>query len=336
MPLEIIIQEVNLYNYYIVNWIDKYKNGYSKFKLRCPNNHEFITSVIYFRKNHTCLYCSKKVKPTIESVNNKFDKRNLKLLTNKYINNKTKMPYVCKIHNKEIQYINWDHFHNGGQGCKYCSYEKLSKDKMLDQDFIFNVFKSHNYTLIPYQIYTGSDSNLYFICNKHPDIIQYGDYNHLRQYSNICTCCRYEKTSGKNHYNWKGGISPLNIYLREHMLSWKYDSAKVFNYRCVITNNKKYCLVHHLYPFNLILRETLNELLFPLYDEINKYTENDLKLIINKCLEIHYKYPLGVCLTKNIHNEFHKKYGYNNFTPEDFQEFYLNKTGKQFELIYDN
>lgn len=72
----------------------------------------------------------------------------------------------------------------------------------------------------------------------------------------------------------------------------------------------------------------------PLYNKIKLYTEDELKILLNKCLEIHYHYPLGVCLEIILHKEFHRIYGNSEFTPEQFKEFYYNKTGKNFDFIY--
>jgi hypothetical protein len=64
----------------------------------------------------------------------------------------------------------------------------------------------------------------------------------------------------------------------------------------------------------------MTELGFPVYQQINRYTDDELKLIESKCLEIHYRYPLGVCLNKDLHRKFHYIYGY-DFNLENFNEF---------------
>lgn len=263
-PLEEIIKEVNLYNFKIIEWINKYRNNRSEFKLECPNGHNFITKVIYFCSLHSCPYCNKRVSPTFDFVKDKFKERNMILLAKDYKNNKTKMPYICIDHPDEIQYINWDRFCRN-QGCKVCG---------------------------------------------------------------------YEKRSGKYNYNWKGGISALRDYLTRHILQWKFNSLKQYNYKCVISKKENKLEVHHLYPFHKILEITLQETDLPLYSEISLYSEDELKLLINKCLEIHFRYPLGVCLEKSLHKEFHKLYGKKSFTPENFQEFYYYKTKEHFVLSY--
>jgi hypothetical protein len=333
IPIEDILEEFNDYGFTILKGIENYKNGDSEFLIQCPQGHIYNEKVKYFKQKHKCPYCSKKTKPTIEQINKDFKERNLILLTDFYINKRTKMDFICEKHPNIIQHIDWDHFHNRGQGCKYCGYEKIAQQKLLDQNFIFNCFQECNYTLLPNQTYQGNNIPLLFVCNKHPNIIQSGDYSHLQTYGNICTFCRYEKNSGENHYNWKGGISPLNYYLREHILKWKIDSIKSCDYKCIINNND-FEVIHHLYPYYKILDEILNILNMPIYPIISDYTENQLKLLENKILELHYKYPLGVCLTKDLHNEFHSIYGQKNFAPEDFYEFYKIKTGKEFIPVY--
>lgn len=54
------------------------------------------------------------------------------------------------------------------------------------------------------------------------------------------------------------------------------------------------------------------------YDD---YTEDEIEIIINKFFEIQSKYPLGVCLRKDVHKLFHDTYGYGDNTPEQFYEF---------------
>ncbi len=86
-------------------------------------------------------------------------------------------------------------------------------------------------------------------------------------------------------------------------------------------NWKKFDSIHHVYSFDNIVKDTLYETKLPLYENISSYTALELKQLIDKCLEIHYRYPLGVCLTEEIHKNFHELNGYGNNTIEQFEEF---------------
>jgi hypothetical protein len=56
-------------------------------------------------------------------------------------------------------------------------------------------------------------------------------------------------------------------------------------------------------------------------------------LLENKCLEIHFRYGLGVCLTKIYHDLFHDLYSVTFFTPEDFEEFKQRYYDGEFDYI---
>jgi hypothetical protein len=91
-------------------------------------------------------------------------------------------------------------------------------------------------------------------------------------------------------------------------------------YKSVISQDK-FEVIHHLYSFNKIISETLEILDLPIYEEINFYSNTELEQIINVCLDLHYKYGLGVCLTEEEHSIFHKIYGRDCNTPEQFEEY---------------
>lgn len=64
-------------------------------------------------------------------------------------------------------------------------------------------------------------------------------------------------------------------------------------------------------------------------DTINDYSKEELRLILDKFRERQSTYPLGVCLTKEIHELFHRLYGYGNNTIEQWNKFVSDyKSGK--------
>ena len=89
--------------------------------------------------------------------------------------------------------------------------------------------------------------------------------------------------------------------------------------------------IHHLYSFDNIVINTLEELKLPIYENISNYTDIELKQIINKCLEIHYKYPLGKCMKEEYHKLFHKYYGYGKNVPSQFDEFLIRFFNGEFD-----
>ncbi|MCK9319236.1 hypothetical protein [Methanoculleus sp.] len=125
---------------------------------------------------------------------------------------------------------------------------------------------------------------------------------------------------GELNPNYKGGISALSQELRRNIKQWKIDSMENANYKCIFTN-KSFDNIHHLYSFDNIVRDTLKETQLPLYENISQYTQEELQQLIDKCLEIHYRHPLGVCMQEKYHIKFHMEFGYGNNTSEQFYEF---------------
>lgn len=113
----------------------------------------------------------------------------------------------------------------------------------------------------------------------------------------------------------KNDVSYYNIedFLRHRNYEWKKESMQNCNYKCVITGGSDF-EVHHSYSFNLILKEAM------LDDKwINKsfadYTDDELNYNLNIFLQYQSKYPLGVCLSIDMHRKFHSLYGNRVNTP---------------------
>lgn len=117
-----------------------------------------------------------------------------------------------------------------------------------------------------------------------------------------------------------GTYNYISEYIRKRNKDWKFKSMKKYNYKCAITG-EKFQAIHHLYGMNLILEETLDELNYPKDIDIKDLTQNDLDKIVKHYYIVQNRYPDGVCLTDEIHKQFHNEYGYGNNTPEQFEEF---------------
>lgn len=134
-------------------------------------------------------------------------------------------------------------------------------------------------------------------------------------------------------YSGYGNISKL---FRGHIQSWKTASMERCNYQCIFSGSKDY-VVHHLHGFNMIVQEVFqilddDGLLHG--DNLSDYTADELNNMIKVFQTIHNKYPLGVCVRKDIHDLFHTLYGSGCNTKEQWEAF-VDKyyDGKYSEII---
>lgn len=125
---------------------------------------------------------------------------------------------------------------------------------------------------------------------------------------------------GLSRYDIRDSSYDLTTYLRGKLFKWKQDSIKNCNYKCVITG-ERFDNIHHIYGFNLIFDEFISTYNVPIHKSILSYSNDELKDLTEKFITIHNKYPLGLCLRKDIHEKFHDIYGYGYNTPEQWYEF---------------
>lgn len=204
---------------------------------------------------------------------------------------------------------------------------ELHKEKCYDKKgkYIFqqikDIFKEKDYILLS-QEYINNHTPIKYICNKHSEFGEQSiTWIHLKA-GEGCYYCGLDKHRGENNVNWNGGSTELNHYLRHCIYPWIKDSLKAGDYKCDISKSKNQIQVHHLYKtFKDIVSETLELLNLDYQPDLSYYSEKELNDLKNVCLELHYKNGLGVCLTKEIHKEFHHIYGVKNTTKEQYYEF---------------
>lgn len=146
-----------------------------------------------------------------------------------------------------------------------------------------------------------------------------------------CPLCGVEKRRGEGNGFWKGGYTPVTKCCRKIINRWKIDSFITGNRTCDITGTKDDIVVHHLVSFNNILQEALNNTNLMLKKTIGDYSQDDIVLLQKEVLKLHYEYGLGVCLSKEVHDEFHSIYGRGDNTKEQYLEFKKNKLNNKKE-----
>lgn len=144
--------------------------------------------------------------------------------------------------------------------------------------------------------------------------------------SSGCTACTLIRASinqsGEKGSNWQGGKSSLTSFLSKSIKQWKKDSIANSNYCCVLCGEgHRFNDVHHLYNFYNIVTDALDMLGLNRRKSVGEYTEEELSIITDKILELHYSYPYGVALCRYHHKDFHHYYGIHNNTPEQFYEY---------------
>lgn len=132
-----------------------------------------------------------------------------------------------------------------------------------------------------------------------------------------------ERLRGANNYNWKGGISPIVVRLREYTIPWKIESLARYDYKCALSNlNDGTLEVHHQNKnFSELVYETFKILNLKIEKDMSNYTEVERNLIRDTLLSLHYECGLGIPLTKNIHKKFHNIYGNRSNNLKQFNEF---------------
>lgn len=127
-----------------------------------------------------------------------------------------------------------------------------------------------------------------------------------------CGCIRFNSDSNN-----------LSKHFR-NLLKYKIkDVLDKSNHTCALTGNKNELEVHHLNSFNNMYIKAINDLGYLVYNNISQYTQEQLYNIDKLFLEMHDVKSL-IVISKNIHTNFHRIYGYKNNNEQQFNEFIKN------------
>jgi hypothetical protein len=222
-----------------------------------------------------------------------------------YKDNNQKLPFVCDKHkDKGTQYINYGHLQQGGS-CVYCVNEKRGSHFKLNQQYVFDYYKTRGLIVLDNQVYKSKDDKLAFTCVEHSKEIQYISLRGLKKTQTPCKFCRFNNT-----------MTTISRMVRQRLTNWKAEIMLRDNNKCVITGSSNFD-VHHLIPLNQIIKSQLKKKNISL----DALLKNEVKLLefIEEIANIHTP-EIGIVLDKDLHTKFHQEFGY-DFTISDFNKF---------------
>jgi hypothetical protein len=298
------------------------------------------TALSHFKNGTGCKECANekkrlgKKRRTTEEVIIIFNEKCLLLSENQiYKNNYQKLKYTCPSHpDVGEQEITLDGLlAKVRDGCPKCSRENSANIQKKNFNVLIEQVSELGYTVISKEVdYVNSLSPIKFHCEKHGEF-KVAPSNLL--FRKRCPQCGWDLNRRENHHSWNGGITSIRKSLRETLSEWKNKSLENSGYICDLTGTKKHLEVHHLYSFDLILKEVFNNLEIEIKEKIADYTEDEMALLKSEVLKIHYKYGLGVCLEKKVHKLFHTIYGHGENHPHQFEEFSLRYSLGEFDVL---
>ena len=332
-------------DYYLL--VGEYINSKTPTTFYCSKCKREVISNFYQIKTRGCPECGRKRRSektlsmnkgkalTKEKVKEKFEKWNVdnewELLNISESENKNNGRFDLTVKCKECGFITTQ----GNQCifkknfyCKYCNGRHIPLQearKRLEEKY------NRNIKIIKYNGWTSKGT---LKCEKHNNEFICSPKCSFTQVSGGCEYCDSENKSGENNWAWQRGKTIVFNYLRGCIDSWLYDSYQFYDNKCIITGESKDLVIHHfIKTFKTIVEETVEE--FGLSYEVvkkeiqefeqNSINSNMLKDLVNAVRRKHYAIGYGVPLTKDIHNEFHSKYGRINNTPDQLIEFAKDK-----------
>lgn len=318
-PFEEVIKYCNDKGLEVLSNKDDYKNDRSRINVICRNHPEKgiqDTNFANIKKNKHCCEAG----GTESTANHRrldggfvyqeFINAGLipKFKPDEYQHSQTPLPYMCRYHkDKGIQYRAYSNLEHS-EWCPYCAEERLGDSLRFDEDIVFKELKDRGLIPIEGEKYINKDEPIKYKCIYHPNIIQTIRFGALHKTQCPCDYCRMENS-----------LSTLNRYFRSILEKWREKSKQNCRFKCVLTGSENY-QVHHLYSYNNIIKDCLNELDLEVSDNIGFYTDLELLNLKQKILDKHEEL-LGVCIDEKLHILFHQEYGKTDNTPEQFEEF---------------
>ena len=287
----------NKYDYSKVNYI----NSHTKICIICSEHGEFLQTPYSHLNGCGCPKCGMKiVKTKISNNKENFIERSKLVHRDKYdyskveyVNEKTKVKIICKIHG-EFEQIPWTHIN--GAGCPFCKNEKLSKERMMSNEEFIEKSKKIHYNKYSYDFceYNGYYKKVKITCPIHGNFEQLA-YNHIQ--GKGCPKCRRSKMEieieeflKENNINYisqyrndflingKSRFS-LDFYLPDYKIAIECQGAQHFIGNTFYSKNINEIIKRDLLKKELCEKNNIKLIYYTIYE---KFENKEKNLYINK------------------------------------------------------
>lgn len=322
-----VVDDFEQKNLKLISVESDYRNDRSRLKFIC-NNHsdKGIQETNYMNiknQKHCCKYGGTEAVAIAKRIDGQkvyddFVKYNLipQFNPSDYAKNDIPLPYICPQHkDKGIQYRQYSNLAYS-VGCEYCASERRKNALKFDIDTVIAKFDEKGLILVGE--YKNKEEKVAYRCKKHLDYIQFVTLGGLVNTKEPCLYCREERN-----------ICRLSKAIRSTLTWWRKYSRKMHKNKCMLTGLSGNIEVHHQYQLDNIIKDALLNLNI---DIKNKYTCEEIVKIKEEVKEIHKKYPIGICLNKELHILFHIEYGRKDCNGSNVGDFIDN----YFKGKYDN
>jgi len=213
MPKKYTYQYIKEYiekeNYQLLS--DTYKNNNTKLLLKCPIGHEYKVTLGSFQQGRRCPFCAGNIKLTYEYVKYFIESKGYQLLSDTYINSKTKLLIKCPIgHEYNVLFL---HFKNGIR-CPVCY-----GNKKLTYEYVKSYIEKEGYQLLSKK-YKNNSTELLLKCPE-----GHGYKVKFYSFKQGCRCpiCWNESKSSKDEKELQDYIETLGYNIIRN------DRTQIFN-----------------------------------------------------------------------------------------------------------
>lgn len=312
---------------------EEYCNSNTPLLYECKCGNVFKRTFNKFMQGQIwCNDCSKEnvaslYRKDINEIISEIKKTGCHYISGEYKNGTSLLYIQCKC--GKYFYKSWRKFQTGQDHCPDCGMKNLADSKRkYNYELAKAEFAKYGYTMID-DTFVDVSTKTHCLCKRGHDC--YLTISGIKQHRSGCMVCSSIDHSGKNHYNYKGGVSLLEEKIRLSLSEWIHSIRVLYNNYCPITGVcETNTVVHHLKALSNIFKEACEELGFKVCkrDTLNKtnLTDEEIKLLIDTIIAKH-KLSTGILISSEIHKQFHKQYGYGNNTPEQFNDFLTKNYG---------